>query len=66
MQKLATMCSAVAIAVAGWGLSPTQAEAHPGRCRNDSPAGECCHQERATGIVHCHEMGEGNHFYPPR
>lgn len=28
--------------------------AHGGGCRKSSPPGQCCHMEKATGIVHCH------------
>lgn len=27
---------------------------HGGGCRKDSPKGQCCHKEKATGKVHCH------------
>lgn len=27
---------------------------HGGGCRKDSPPGQCCHKETATGRVHCH------------
>ena len=28
--------------------------AHGGGCRKSSPAGQCCHMQTSTGIVHCH------------
>ena len=27
---------------------------HGGGCRKSSPAGQCCHMDHKTGIVHCH------------
>lgn len=27
---------------------------HGGGCRKSSPAGQCCHMDRKTGVVHCH------------
>ncbi len=27
---------------------------HGGGCRKSSPAGQCCHKNHKTGIVHCH------------
>lgn len=32
----------------------TPATAHGGGCRKNSPPGQCCHMEKATGSVHCH------------
>lgn len=32
----------------------TAAYAHGGGCRKDSPAGQCCHMDHSTGLVHCH------------
>lgn len=28
--------------------------AHGGGCRKSSPAGQCCHMDNSTGVVHCH------------
>ena len=30
------------------------AQAHGGGCRKDSPPGQCCHEQKSTGRVHCH------------
>jgi hypothetical protein len=27
---------------------------HGGGCRKSSPAGQCCHMDHSTGVVHCH------------
>jgi hypothetical protein len=27
---------------------------HGGGCRKSSPAGQCCHKNHSTGVVHCH------------
>ena len=27
---------------------------HGGGCRKSSPAGQCCHMQTSTGVVHCH------------
>ncbi|MFT6943987.1 MAG: hypothetical protein ACJAUW_000558 [Yoonia sp.] len=27
---------------------------HGGGCGKSSPAGQCCHMQNSTGIVHCH------------
>lgn len=28
--------------------------AHGGGCLKSSPAGECCHTDHRTGVIHCH------------
>ncbi len=35
-------------------ILPAISYAHGGGCRKSSAAGECCHEEHSTGIVHCH------------
>ena len=34
-------------------LSPPD---HGGGCRKDSPTGQCCHKQKSTGNVHCHDL----------
>ncbi|MCB1736402.1 MAG: hypothetical protein H6981_15275 [Gammaproteobacteria bacterium] len=35
-------------------LASSTVLAHGGGCLKSSPAGECCHTDHSTGIVHCH------------
>jgi hypothetical protein len=35
-------------------FASSMALAHGGGCRKNSPPGQCCHMEKATGVVHCH------------
>lgn len=50
MIKLLAVLAMLAIPLAG----QTDPQ-HGGGCRKDSPKGQCCHKQKSTGKVHCHD-----------
>jgi hypothetical protein len=59
---LFALCLSVAVLSAGYAIATVPAKPihgqeeieHGGGCRKSSPAGQCCHKDHSTGMVHCH------------